>query len=135
MGERRTIKQVLADVAGDPGAAAAHLLVERSEKRARKTLLKALERIVMSEVRLGPNGLALEHAIQALAVGPEHAALVAACRSLAAQVDGTGFDDHAWREYRLSLKALMEATADGGSDAFAEWIAGMRTEMGDPAHT
>lgn len=81
----------------------------------------------------GRNRDALEGALEALAVGPEHAPLVEAARTLADQVDGPDFDDKAWREYRLMLGNLMEATAHNGSDAFAEWLTEMRTAVGDPA--
>jgi len=78
----------------------------------------------------GPNRQALEVAIRALATGPEHAAEVQACRHLADQVDEVlargGFDEKAWREYRLALKSLREAVADGDSDPIQEAIERLR---------
>lgn len=82
----------------------------------------------------GPNRDALEGALEALAVGPEHAPLVEAARTLASVVDGD-FDDKAWREYRLMLSILMGATAHNGSDAFSEWLAEMRTTVRDPENS
>ena len=85
---------------------------------------------------MADNRNALDQALEALAVGPEHAALVELCRSLADVVDSQGeFDDRAWREYRQSLKVLMEATARGGSDGFDKFLASLRTPVSDGADT
>jgi len=76
---------------------------------------------------------AVEMMVEALATGPEHAALIEACRALARTVDESGFDDRLWREYRLALKALMDG-ASGGSDdgdAFDEEFKRMRAAVGD----
>ena len=82
---------------------------------------------------LGRNGAALERALQALAVGVEHAALVEAARSLAEWVDASPMDDSAWREYRLALRYLMEATASGSSDAFNDFLDDLRAKVPDGA--
>jgi len=75
----------------------------------------------MPNVKHGPNRQGLERSLEALAVGPQHDALVEAARALADVVDTTGeFDDKMWREYRLVLALLMEATADDGADDWAE---------------
>ena len=75
----------------------------------------------------GPNRAALEEAIEQLATAPQFRALVQSCRALADRLDGRGvclecgagfFDDALWREYRLWVKQLMEATAGGDSDDF-----------------
>lgn len=129
---RPPIRLVLAEVADDPAAAALELGIEKASAKPRKTLISKLERIIRTNTRPGPNATALEQALVALAVGPEHAALVAGCRSLAAQVDQEGFNDKAWREYRLLLKQLMEVTAGGGADdPFETALAEMRATMGD----
>ena len=83
----------------------------------------------------------LESTLEALATGAEHAALARAALSLADLLDarlcvecGAGmFNDALWREYRLALRNLMEATSDGGSDEFAEAVAELRAEMGHPS--
>ena len=67
-------------------------------------------------------------------MGPEHAALVQLCRGLADVVDAQGsFDDKAWREYRQSLKMLMEATVRGSSDGFDKFLASLRAPVPDGA--
>lgn len=84
--------------------------------------------------RKGPIRLALERSVRALAVGQEHAVLVETCRMLADAMDW-GFDDRVAREFRLSVKALMEATANGGFDAFEQAVEDLRSRasLGDPA--
>lgn len=63
----------------------------------------------------------LEVSVGALATQPEHAALVEAARFAADCVDASDeWDERRVREYRFALKALMEATAHAGSDAFAD---------------
>lgn len=84
----------------------------------------------------GPNRAALEEQIEAMATGREHRALVESCRQLADQVDRSiargGFSDKAWREYRLSLRALREAVADGGDgDPIHSWIDQSRGKVRD----
>ena len=75
----------------------------------------------------------MERALPALAVGVEHSALVEAARSLAEWVDAAPFLDAAWREYRLALRNLMEATASGGSDAFNDFLDDLRAKVPDGA--
>ena len=82
--------------------------------------------------KFGLNRDALEGSLEALAIGPEHGALVEACRSLADVVDGPKLNVNAWREYRLSLDTLLKATAHSGSDAFQNWLDQMRAPVGDP---
>ena len=84
----------------------------------------------------GLNRDALEGALEALATGPEHDAIVQVCRTLADVVDAAAdsgkFNHNASREYRLALETLMEATAHSGSDAFLGWLDQMRAPVGDP---
>lgn len=78
----------------------------------------------------GPNRQAFEEAIRAMATGPEHSAEIQACRHLADRVDEViargGFDDKAWREYRLALRSLREAVADGDTDPVEEALNRLR---------
>jgi hypothetical protein len=56
---------------------------------------------------------------------PEHAALVAAARSLAAAVDADPGSDRLWREYRAVLASLLEVAPDdddGGASAFGDAV-------------
>lgn len=83
---------------------------------------------VRSRRRKGVVRLALERSVRSLAVGAEHAVLVESCRRLADEVDGmVVFDDRVFREFRLAVGVLMEATADGGSDAFEAALAELRS--------
>lgn len=86
---------------------------------------------------MGRNRLALEKQLSALGhdrVVPAIEALVEASRSLADLIDADPlFDDKAWREYRLMLGMLTEATNDDGTDdTFARLLAEMSTAVGDP---
>ena len=59
---------------------------------------------------------ALDRQVEAMATGPEHSALIEACRQLADTVDrADGFDDKLWREYRLALTLLQGGLVDDGS--------------------
>lgn len=86
---------------------------------------------------VGPNRAALELAVSALATARQHEALVESCRGLADVLDmlsaGGRFDDRAWREYRLALKALMGATSSDADDGIDSLVDAMRAEMGDTA--
>lgn len=85
----------------------------------------------------GGHRVAVDQMVEALATGPQHAALVEACRSLADAVDAvTEFDDRLWREYRFTLRALLER-ASGGShnDDFDAEFESLRTEVGNSADT
>ena len=75
--------------------------------------------------------------VAALPTGPEHAALIAACQTLADQLDAAeAFDDKLWREYRLALKALMERAAGGTEDDdFDAEFDSLRTEVGNTAES
>lgn len=96
---------------------------------------------IIEAVEAGPpHGLqrrALEEQVEAMALGKEHRALVESCRALADRVDYLGsieaFDDKAWREYRLALKALTEAVTDDSSspDSFEKWLSDSRGEVRD----
>jgi len=99
---------------------------------ARSTLARWVD-----EPPAGSNRAGLERTIAALATGLEHSALVEACRSLADRVDLIegmgGFDDKAWREYRLALTGLMEASSGDDSGLDRE-IAELRSaSMGHPS--
>lgn len=83
----------------------------------------------------GDNRSALESALEALAIQPHHAPIVALCRDLASWVDDPRFNDKAVREYRLALGLLMEATAGGDTDDFGKWIEELRSPVGDPENT
>lgn len=83
----------------------------------------------------GPQRAALEAAVAALVTGPQHAALIESCRAIADFIDGCPvFDDKAWREYRLALKALYDhATGGGDEDDFDREFDELRTTVGDAA--
>lgn len=78
---------------------------------------------------------ATERAIGAMATSEEHAAHVQSLRMLAIRLDDVfdagEFDDKAWREYRLALASLREATSGGGSDPYDDFLENVRAEMGD----
>lgn len=83
----------------------------------------------------GPNRKALEIQVEAMATGREHRALIEACRSLADRVDrARGFDDKAWREYRLALKELREAVVDGGTDPDGDIAGELRDAFRNPTN-
>lgn len=68
---------------------------------------------VTADVFLGVHRSALEEQIKALNPRPRIAALVAVCRTMADKVDWSSeWDEKAWREYRLSLAALLGACAN-----------------------
>lgn len=75
----------------------------------------------------------LERTISALTLTDADAALVAACRSLAAAVDDDPGKASLWREYREALSDLMARGAgDGdGGDALAAFLASVRTPVLD----
>lgn len=80
----------------------------------------------------GSNRAALEEQIDAMATGREHRALVESCRVLADVVDALEvFDDKAWREYRLALAALREATGDNAPDSFESLTEELRAKVPD----
>lgn len=86
--------------------------------------------------KLKPQRMALERSLTAMATGPEHAALVELCRSLADTVDAAGyFDDKLWREYRMALRSLMERATGGSADDFDAEFDALRTSVGDPAES
>lgn len=83
----------------------------------------------------GPNRLAVDELVEALPPDSKVAAVmpfIEAVRTLAEIVDShlPGFDDKAWREYRLALRALREETSDGGSDQF-DIVTELRASLGD----
>jgi hypothetical protein len=72
-------------------------------------------------VKFKTQRVAFDESMTALATGPEHAALVAACRRLAAIIDGLDeFDAAVWREYRLMLSELMTATSGEGDGTIGD---------------
>lgn len=75
---------------------------------------------------------AVEKTLGALpALGPEHAALEAALRTLAVQLDANPDSPGLWAEYRRMLELLREVVAGGGDDDFLSSFPG----LGDPAHS
>ena len=80
----------------------------------------------------GSNREALGRALEASNVGVDQSAQAFAALSLAGLLDADPDDTDLWREYRLMLKELK---ADGGDDAFDEWL---RTQVSNtedgPAH-
>jgi hypothetical protein len=84
----------------------------------------------------GPNRAALEIQIEAMATGREHRAQLQACRALADQVDAMRvYDEKVWREYRLALRDLREAVADGGTDPDADIPGELRATFRNPTDT
>lgn len=84
----------------------------------------------MDAPQVGANRAALERQVEAMATGPEHAALVEGLRSLADVVDH-GFDEKAWREYRLMLTELREACAGDDTDALQGLFDKLRAPVSD----
>jgi hypothetical protein len=78
------------------------------------------------------NLAAIEKTLQALPVlGPEHAALEAALKTLAAELDAKPDSPGLWSEYRRMLELLQEVVAGGADDDFFSGFPG----VGDPAHS
>lgn len=89
----------------------------------------------MVKRKIGPHRTAVDRAVEALATGPEHAALVESCRALADELDQTlEFDERLWREYRFALKALMERASGDNDGDFRSELEAMRTEVGDSSN-
>lgn len=74
----------------------------------------------------------LEATLEALGgrVLPEHAALVAAARGLAAACEVDPGKAALWAEYRGAIRDLMEATADGGVDELEALFAELDARAG-----
>lgn len=89
----------------------------------------------MVKRKTGQHRTAVDRTVEALATGPEHAALVESCRALADELDRAAeFDEHMWREYRFALKALMERASGDNDGDFRSELEAMRTEMGNPSN-
>jgi len=66
----------------------------------------------------------LKRALEAMDLGPEHAALVAYCEGMAAQLDHDPTNGALWREYRPALVLLMSLgeTESDGQAALVELV-------------
>ena len=79
-------------------------------------------------VELGSHVAALVVQVEAMATGREHRALVAVLSDLAVLLDASDvFDDKLFREYRLALKDLEEVCSGDSSDAYQDFVDGLRS--------
>ena len=82
----------------------------------------------LGRVEVGSHVAALVVQVEAMATGREHRALVAVVSDLAALLDASDvFDDKMFREYRLALKDLEEVCSGDSSDAYQDWVEGLRS--------
>lgn len=80
-------------------------------------------------------GDALEQTIHALEqagrLAPDSAALVAACRGMAGAVEGDPGNAALWKEYRMTLAALMALDTGADDDDVASFLARVRPAVGN----
>ena len=82
-----------------------------------------------SRVEVGSHVAALVVQVEAMATGREHRALIAVLLDLAVLLDASdAFDDKLFREYRLALKDLEEVCSGDSSDAYQDFVEGLRSD-------
>ena len=79
----------------------------------------------------GSQAQALGRTLKLLEPGQELDAVVAGCRKLASRADDRPSDVDLWREYRMWLKLLLDATSGEADAGLADALSAMRAASPD----